>query len=465
MTPSRITRRGLLAAPALLLPRRGAAATPPNILFILTDDQARWTLGSYGNTESHTPNMDRIGREGAVFDRCFVTTPVCSPSRSSLITSQYSFRTCIYDFLDPSRQPETGLSTRFPTWPRELQKAGYSTGLIGKWHLGVKPEFHPTRHGYGYFYGFRGGGNTASDPLIERDGVERIEKGLTADLTAEGAIDFLRRPRSGPFALSVHFREPHGPHLPVSPAEDALFEGKTIGTAGYKGPSPERVRKERLTYYKSIASADRNIGRILDELDRQGLASNTAVIFSSDNGFLIGQHGLRQKGNATYVDNDHGQRRPNMFDESVMVPFTMRWPGVIRPGTRIREMISFLDYFPTILSITGAGRSLPADYTPCGLDFSPLLRGEKIPWRSAIFGDYRMINYFTDTMRMIRTDDWKMVTHSHTDFGFELYDLREDPHEENNTAKKPAYTDRALAMLERLRSWQRWTGDPELPAA
>jgi choline-sulfatase len=458
-------RRDLLAAPAALLPRRTLAATGerPNIVFFLTDDQARWTIGSYGNKDSHTPNMDRIGREGAVFDRCFVTSPVCSPSRASLMTSQYSFRTGIHDFLDPSRQPELGLSPRFPTWPRQLQQAGYSTGLAGKWHLGLKPEFHPHHLGYDWFYGFLGGGNTTRNPLFEVDGREQELKGFTVDLVGEAAVEFIRRNRSHPLALSVHFREPHGPTTPAPDQDEALFRGRKIEVPRYKGVDPAAVERERLDYYKSIASADRNIGRVLDELDALGLAGNTVVIFAGDNGYMIGQHGLRTKGNAVWMTGARG-RRPNMFDDSMLVPCTMRWPGVIRPGTRIGRMISFLDFYPTLVSIAGAA-SQPADYVPCGLDLSGLLRGSPIPWRSTVFGDYHMCNYYDDNMRMIRTADWKLVTHTSFEFPIELYNLREDPGEETNLSKDARHTSTSLGLLERLRGWQRWIGDPSLPGA
>jgi len=461
-----MTRRKFLqstSGPAFLLgPVRKAASAggPPNIVFFYTDDQARWTLGSYGNRESHTPNMDRIGREGAVFERAFASTPVCSPARAALLTSQYSFRTGVHDFLNPRKVPEEGLPTHFPTWPQLLQQAGYTTGLVGKWHLGLRPEFHPTRRGYHHFMGFLEGGNSPEDPLLEVNGKRQEVPGYLPQLLADDAIAFIGKNRSKPFLLSMHFRAPHGPHTPVPEADDALFRDKKLELPAYEGVDPDWLLSRRRDYYKSIASADRAIGRVLDELEKLDLAGNTVVVFTSDQGFMIGQHGLRGKGNATWARKGRSGRRPNMFDDSILAPMTLRWPGVVRPGTRISDMVSHLDFYPTLLTIAGAQDENPSGYVPCGHDLAPLLHGQRVPWRNTVFGDYNMRHYYEDAMRMIRTEDWKLVTHSSPEFQDELYHLREDPEEKNNLIGDNSLLEKSRELRGRLRAWQLWMGDP-----
>ncbi|MBE7542337.1 MAG: sulfatase-like hydrolase/transferase [Bryobacteraceae bacterium] len=450
----------IAAAPALHL--RGAqpsANRPPNILFLYTDDQACWGANAYGFPEPHTPNMDRIGAAGALFENAFVTTPVCSPSRASLFTSQPSFRTGIRDFLDYRREPELGLSEHFPTWPLLLRQSGYRTGLFGKWHLGTRPEHHPTRRGFHEFMGFLEGGNNPMDPFLEIEGKTSQIKGPLPDLLTDAALGFMKRHQSQPFLATVHFRAPHSPYGPVPEADTAAVADRKLAPPNIAGLDVEDVLKRRRGHYASIASVDRNVGRMLDALDSWGLASNTLVICTSDNGYMIGHHGALGKGNATSMLPARN-RLPNMFEDSIRVPMYLRWPGRVRPGTRIREMVTNLDYFPSLLRIAGATAAIPEGYLPCGRDFTPLLLGEKAPWRNTVFGDYDMYHYFEDSMRMIRTERWKLVTHSHIDVAHELYDLRQDPGETRNLIGSFAHGDVKIDLRRKLYAWQTWMGDP-----
>ncbi|MBL8179263.1 MAG: sulfatase-like hydrolase/transferase [Bryobacterales bacterium] len=433
---------------------------PPNIVFLYTDDQARWSLRSLGNKDAHTPNMDRIGSEGALFERAFVSTPVCSASRAAMFTSQHSFRTRIHDFIDRRREPELGLSADFPTWPEFLQQHGYRTALFGKWHLGTKPEHHPTRRGFHEFLGFLDGGNRPINPYLEVNGKDQTVKGSLPDILTDGAIDFVKRHRGAPFALNVHFRAPHGPYLPVPETDSARFKGIAPELPTHPALNREWAAENLRAYYSSIASVDRNIGRLLDTLDSLSLAGNTVVVFTSDNGYMIGHHNASGKGNATRAGRASRERVPNMWDDSLLTPLMIRWPGAVKPGTRIGQMISHLDFFPSFLRMAGAAERVPTGYIPCGRDFTPLLRGQSIPWRDTLFADYDIYHYIRDSMRMIRTGDWKLITHTHSDVQHELYDLRNDPGETRNLIGEYEHVRHMAALRRRLYAWQQWMGDP-----
>jgi uncharacterized sulfatase len=222
----------------------------------------------------------------------------------------------------------------------------------------------------------------------------------------------------------------------------------------------ERYRK----YYGSIHAADRNIGRVLARLDELKLAENTVVIFTSDHGYNIGQHGVYTKGNGSWVAGTvEGPKRPNMFEESIRVPLLVRWPGVVKPGTSVGAMVSNVDTFRTVLGMLSV--PVPADAKTDGLDFSPLVRGQQpgdAKWRDAIFGQYDLHNGGLAFMRMIRTDRWKLVRHYFCNGLDELYDLQNDPGE-----KKNLYFDRASKatrdeLQARLMTWQQSIDDPIL---
>src|SRR5687768_13598021 len=203
------------------------AADPrkPNIIAIVTDDQARWSIGAYGNKESKTPNMDRLAAEGALFVNAFVATPVCSPSRASFLTGRYGTQVGILDWISPKEaEAGLGLPREALSWIEVLKKDGYITGLIGKWHLGTLAQFHPTRRGFDHFFGFLGGGNTPMNPTLEVNGKNKKFTGSLPDILTDDALDFVRKNRAGPFALCLHFRAPHAPYGPVPEADSKPFQ-------------------------------------------------------------------------------------------------------------------------------------------------------------------------------------------------------------------------------------------------
>ena len=430
------------------------AAEHPNILFVYTDDQAGWALELSGHPHASTPNMDSLFKRGAYLPNSFTVTPVCSPSRASLITSRYGSELGLTDWLHPGREPYMGIEASALTWPEVLQQAGYSTGLVGKWHLGLLDEHHPTKHGYGYFMGFRGGGTTPADPILEKDGEKRRFKGLTADVLTNEALEFLEREKDGPFLLSLHYRAPHTRWLPVAPEDWAPFDGldPIIPNPGFPYLDVERVRRMTREYLASTKSVDRNIGRVLARLDALGLAETTVIVYTSDHGYNMGHSGVWHKGNGHYVltrnppatANIPGGQRPNMWDRSIRVPTAVVWPGRVKPGSVVEETVSNLDWFPTLTAI--AGTQVPDGSVVRGRDISPVLLGEAENWDNSLFGEYSTHHQSRTHMRMLRTPRWKLVRDFLNPERDEFYDLSADPEETTNMIYHP----KAQAVVDRL---------------
>jgi len=430
----------------------------PNLLFVLTDDQAAWAVGAYGNADIHTPNMDRLAREGVLF-RYAATCPVCSPSRGMILSGRYPHQIGLDDWISP--QETEGIDPKVPLLPEVLKQAGYTTGLIGKWHLGQGPEHHPLQRGFDFFMGFLGGSNAPKDPTLEVEGKTQHLKGFLIELMAEEALRFLRGNRHRPFALFFHTREPHMPYTPVPEQDLAPYQGKRFRTPKVPGFPEERLQEEYRHYYASITSIDRNLGRLLEALDEMALAENTLVIFMGDNGYMIGHHGLETKGNAWTLAPPR-TRRPNMFEESIFVPLILRWPAAIRPGQVREEMVSSLDFMPTFLDILrAAGASVPRVGGLEGMSLMPLLLGEQgLPWREELYLLYDMHHGATAHMRMVRTREWKLVLHLEEGGQHELYHLAEDAREERNLYGDPQVEAVQRDLEERLWAWQRRVKDP-----
>jgi len=418
----------------------------PNIVFILTDDQAPFAVRAAGDERFITPNIDRIFHEGAHLANSFVATPVCSPSRAELMTSRYGTELGILDYLSPRVEPDAGLSTDFPTWPQQLKEAGYRTALVGKWHLGEQDSQHPTAFGYEYFMGMRGGGCPPKDPVLELpDGSEEKLEGYTCDILTDHALQFIGEHRAEPFAVSLHFRAPHAVWLPVRPEDWAPFENldPEIPNPDYPDLDVDLVKSRTREYLAAVKSVDRNVGRVLAELEKLNLADNTVVIFTSDHGYNLGEHGVWYKGNSIRVltkmpeqqwEKIPANRRPNVWDTSLRVPTAVLWPGVITAGTKIEETVSNLDWFPTLLAMAGA--TLPEGVTIRGRDITGLLRGEKPEsWDNDLYTEYSMRHGATTDMRGWRTPQWKYQRDFASPGREELYDLVNDPDETTNLAK------------------------------
>jgi arylsulfatase A-like enzyme len=445
-----------------------AGASRPNVVLIYTDDHAQWALGSHGNKEVHTPHMDRLAADGMRFTRGF-TKAVCSPSRAMLLTGLYSHRVGIPDFI-PHGNPVVsgnGLPPGTPTIASVLKQAGYRTGLIGKWHLGYGEKYYPQRFGFDVAEGFRyippgkEIGKVWKIPFLV-DGKEvprfRYEKQHT-DILADRAINFIEKRGDQPFFLYLSIYLPHLPWEAVPDEDRAHYEGKKLSVPDL-GKYPKasmgenELRELMRSYYANITCADRNIGRVLAALDSLGLTKDTLVFFIGDNGFNVGQHGLLGKGNALILGTK--DRKPNMFDHSVLVPFIARWPGVIKAGSVSDAMVATIDVLPTLIEITGARARLQLD----GRSMLPILKRERgTPWRDAWFDTYDMTYLKEDHMRMIRTDDWKLVFHFDAagkplpHRGHELFNLSADPGESKNQYGNDDLGRVRRNLEARLREW------------
>jgi uncharacterized sulfatase len=424
----------------------------PNIVFIYSDDQANWTLGISGNPDAHTPNLDRLAHEGAYLRNSYVTTPVCSPARASIMTSQYASEYGILDFIpqpghvlyDPKNP--IGLDPASTTFAEILQENGYTTGLIGKWHLGDWREtkdkkYHPTNHGFDYFMGLTGGGTSPIDPSLEKYGVVETFKGLTTDILTNDAITFMKDNKNEPFLLCLNYRAPHTKWLPVAPEDWAPHDSiiPTIPNPEYPDLDTEKVKRKMREYLASVTGVDRNVGRALNALDSLGLSQNTIVIFSSDHGYNMGHNGIEHKGNGVWItkalpegtNNVPAKRRPNLYDKSLKVPSIVKWPNVIAAGTIINETTTNLDWYPTILEM--AGLEIPRNKIIRGRSVLPLLkRGKVTEWNNDFYSEYNMINYAKSYMRSYRTRDWKLTKDFNNPDRDELYNVAKDPEENIN---------------------------------
>ena len=344
----------------------------PNILFILADDMGAWALHCAGNSDIQTPNLDRMATRGVRFENFFCASPVCSPARASILCGTMPSCHGVLDWLDGGNVPASHPFTegreafRFETQPIRylehltsytelLHQAGYTCGLCGKWHLG--DSLSPQK-GFTDWYTIARGGCDYFKPEIVENGTIREEHGYVTDLIGQRALETLERYASqpDPFYLSVHFTAPHDPWDKEQHPQAYwdLYEGCGFTATPDLPLHPNEVytcshgtgerRKELLRgYYAAISAMDHQIGRLTGKLEELGILDNTVVIFTSDNGMNLGQHGIWGKGNGTFPQN--------MFDSSVKVPFLAMWPGHFRENAVCEEMFSHYDLMPTLCEL------------------------------------------------------------------------------------------------------------------
>ena len=448
-----------------LVSAKGPEVQKPNVVFILTDDQAPWALGLSGHPHADTPHLDKLFKQGMWLKKSYVVTPVCSPSRTSLMTSRYGSELGVTDWIHPRNEPDLGLNPKTVTWTEAMQSAGYRTGLVGKWHLGVPDKFHPTKTGFDYFMGFRTGGNKVIRPTLEVNGKDQQVDGYTYDILTDDALRFIDRNKDRTFLLCLHYRAPHTAWLPQPDSDRKPFENldPKIPNPDFPNLDVERVKRMTRDYLGSVKGIDRNVGRVLKHLDQLQLAENTIVVFTSDHGYSMGHNGIWHKGNghwalkpAPAVTNPNIPRnqRPNMYDNSIFVPTAVRWPGKIAPNSTLDLPVANLDWYPTLLNLTGV--PLPKGETIRGRDITPALMGKDIEWPDVCYGEYSTHHQSKTHMRMIRTSNWKLVRDFLNPERDELFDLKNDPAESRNVIgqKKNAVVVRELhtQILTRMKA-------------
>ena len=449
------------------------AADKPNVVFVLTDDQ-RWD--AFGAEEKpllgiKTPNLDRLAAEGAKFDKMFVTTSLCSPSRASFLSGLYAHtHKVVNNFTD--------YPTKLDSYPRKLQGAGYETAYIGKWHMGEDDDSR--RPGFDYWITHKGQGKYY-DTTFNVNGDRRVVKGYYSTVVTDMAVDWLKKRDNKPFLLILGHKAPHGPFIPEKkylktyenvkiPYPDTGFKLDTkpkwiqqrLDTwhgiygplYGFRKDFPDRSAKGVdifgtfvRSYTGTINSVDDSVGRVYDALKKTDKLDNTLFIFTSDNSFLLGEHGMIDK--------------RTMHEESIRVPLIVRYPKLIKPDTKIEQMVLNIDAAPSILDICG----VPGLVKIHGRSWKPLLAGKTDGWRKSWYYEYNYEKQFpyTPNVRGVRTDNWKYVHYPHGDgtpdkHMAELYDLASDPQERTNLINVPKHAAKVTELKAELARLMRETG-------
>jgi len=447
-------------------------ADRPNIFFILADDHAAHAVSAYGSRINRTPHIDRLAREGVLFENCFAVNSICAPSRASILTG-------LYGHVNGVRDNGGRLRPGLATFPKLLQQAGYATAVIGKWHLKDPPE------GFDHWCILPGQGAYFNPPMIANGRQERYA-GYVSEVITDQAIEWLSQRDSGkPFCLLVHHKAPHanwepGPHyadlfretsIPEPPTfhddhatrgqgirSHRLFVGPKLWELHYQprfGPIPDDVSDAKAwvyqrfikDYLRCVASVDESTGKLLDYLDAAGMADNTIVVYTSDQGFFLGEHGLYDK--------------RFMYEESIRMPLLVRWPGKTKEGRRTDRIVLNVDFAPTLLSL--AGVALPK--TMQGRSFLPLLCGEQpADWRRAMYYRFYEQAYGIGPHEGVRTEQYKLIHYLYDDNAWELYDLKQDPRELHNVFGDSGYVEVAAQLQGRLAALREEHGAEPVPA-
>jgi len=435
--PSALTRRQLLAATAATplalvsgAQSARAAGTLPNIVFILADDLGYADLSCYGRRDFTTPNIDRLAAGGLRFTQAYANSAVCSATRIALITGRYQYRLAA-GLEEPLASParHLGLPPEHPTLPSLLKKVGYGTTLIGKWHLGWLPDFGPLKSGYDHFWGFRGGAidyfthksePAATDTEDLWDGDVKIHRaGYMTDLLGDRAVsviaDYARAQQ--PFFVSLHFNAPHWPW--EAPGDEAESQ-RITSLHDFDGGS-------QATYARMVKQMDMQVGRVLNALDSAGVANDTIVIFTSDNG------GERFADTWPFTG-----KKTELLEGGLRIPAVVRWPGHIRAGITEQVAIS-MDWMPTLLA-AASGHPDPA-YPPDGMSLLPVLTQNAAPVARRLFWRYK-----SNAQRAMREGDMKWLKIADNTF---LFNVVADPLERANLkGRQPEVYRRLVAAYE-----------------
>lgn len=471
-------------------------ASRPNIIIIMADDHGYQAISAYGSRMNETPHIDRLAKEGMRFDRCFVTNSICGPSRAVILTGKYSH---INGFIDNTDSKFNGAQ---PHVAKYLQGAGYQTAVIGKWHLVTDPT------GFDHWEILQGQGPYYNPPMKTPEGIVKHE-GYTTEIIADRTIEWLKngRDKDKPFFLMCHHKGTHREWLPgpkqlghykdvTIPEPETLFDDysgrgrpakeqeMTVArhlnqldlkftlpnnltpdqrkalqnsfaeeNAAYKANPPEGMDAVRWNfqryakvYLRCVDAVDEAVGRVLDTLDELDLTENTLVVYTSDQGWYLGEHGWYDK--------------RWMYEESFRTPCIIRWPGHTKPGSVDTHLVMNLDFAETFLD--AAGLKIPADMQ--GRSFKEILEGNPpADWRKDVY--YRYYEFpqphHVEPHYGVRTERYKLIYFNRID-AWELYDLEKDPHELNSVYDDLEYADIVKQLKERLTELRTQYKDDEL---
>jgi arylsulfatase A-like enzyme len=468
------------------------SAPRPNFLFIMSDDHAAHAISAYGSRINETPNLDRIADAGMRFDSCFCTNSICTPSRASILTGTYNH-------VNGVTTLDTHMDNGLRTFPKLLQQAGYQTAIFGKWHLGHGPEHDPA--GFDTWRVLPGQGHYHNPVMLDRERGIVERGGYVTDLITDDCLDWLdRRDPDRPFLLMCHHKAPHRTWEPSRehfamyddvdiPEPDTLFDDHATRAAvvqamrmrlmdldpivdlkapvppGLSGEDEVRWRYQRYIkdYLRVIASIDDNVGRMLDRLDADEITESTVVVYTSDQGFFLGDHGWFDK--------------RLMYEESMSMPFLVKFPTVVEAGSVCDDMALNVDVAPTLLEL--AGLDVPDDMQ--GVSLVPLLRSESpTTWRTSMYYRYWMHRDGAHNVPAhygVRTRFHKLICYYNDPLDqlgangpidpveWELFDLVADPLETTNVIDDPAYDQVVVELRTELARLQRDLGDVPHPAA
>jgi len=456
----------------------------PNIVFIMSDDHAAHAISCYRSRINRTPGIDRIATEGMRFNNCFCTNSICTPSRATILTGTYNH-------VNGVTTLSTMMDNRLQTFPKLLQGAGYQTAMVGKWHLGQGPEHEPT--GFDYWCVLPGQGLYHDPEMIEM-GEKKTVPGYVTDLITERSLDWLKqRDPDRPFCLLCHHKAPHRPWEPSPRHLDGLRHttiaepdtlhddyrnraraaaaatmriDRDLNASDLKEPTPEglsemeerqwKYQRYIKDYLSCIASVDESVASLLDYLDENGLTEDTIVVYTSDQGFFLGDHGWYDK--------------RFMYEESLRMPFVIRYPREIAPHSVSDDMVLNVDFASTFLDL--AGVPIPSDMQ--GSSFRPLLGGKLPPdWQTSMYYRYWMhlAHHNVYAHYGVRTLRYKLIYYYSDSMGqagsidesrepeWELFDLERDPQEMNNVYNNPEYAEVVADLKEELHRLQTQVGD------
>jgi arylsulfatase A-like enzyme len=460
----------------------------PNILFIMSDDHASHAMSCYDSRINRTPNLDRIAQGGMRFDNCFCTNSICTPSRATILTGTYNHVNGVTTLSTP-------MDNRLLTFPKLLHETGYQTAIFGKWHLGIGPDHCPT--GFDDWAVLPGQGLYHNPDFISKGpagGTRRTVRGYVTDIITDMCLEWLEgRDKTRPFCLLCHHKAPHRAwepdekhaHLYLNeqiPEPETLFDdyadrasaakaaemrvGVHMNARDVKCDISEGLSEPELRqwayqryikdYLRVVASVDDNVGRLLDYLDRKGLRDSTVVIYTSDQGFFLGDHGWYDK--------------RFMYEESLRMPFIVRYPREVLPGAVNKDIVLNVDFAPLFLEL--ADLEPPKEFQ--GQSLRPLLQGQTpTDWRSAMYYRYWMhkADHNVYAHYGVRTKRFKLIYYYADALGqpgaidetyepeWELFDLETDPYELRNIYDAPSYSNTASDLKTELHRLQGQVGD------